>query len=1084
MRRSLREYVLSDQNIYMAIYCLNSYIFNYELLEAKDREVANELRDKFNYDLLLGENNGIINKVKKRIEKLLDDPNDFINTKVFFRPKKFDENTQKVIFRPLHTAGIIDQIAIVSMLNIFTYEQPENGLVLELSSLSRLIPGNFYGNRISLKPEELFKPWSEQYKEYSQQATQRFKQYHESKEYTHEVNLDLINFFPTINPVILYDYILNKLPVTIKGDDLVTAKHLLIKLLFCYVVNLSTSQDIQQYYGTNIEISQPHFTLGIPQGLPQAYFFGNICMIMIANIFDQIFEGISLYYVDDSVIFTKGMTEDVFRKKLDIINVQIKDTICYREGNSIAEDFIRVNYEKLVGFLAIVSPTFKIEVHKEGKSTYTEIATASEGEVWLRQISREVSQIGFDLNTIYSDEEDIIVKNRLSVLVNAVEKEKKMIEKRLQEEIDKTKRDELKTYCEKLIRYYKFFSYRKLKLEMKENDDVHEILPDLTAEIENTSQFVEMYKEGIWEIVLSLRIGTCKNADEKSELREYLCGINEKLFGYSNKKTSYIFQANKDFLEGREGQSVIIDKYDTLKKLVSFKLKGYEKKHRKVINDVLSALLKNCSQYNIDSNKDLLPVEFINTIRLVDANTNELRRMLLNARFSKILNIDISDNFVLEKQIRKPLIYSELRLMIFLRNRKFTIDKLIKMDFGLRKKENLLKIDYTILEVLDCFKTFVTDPVKIDFLVRIHQYTCDVWKNGSKYLYFYTLHNQDHAIDLIKNIIKLVKAVSFLQISANDYYLLFIACYLHDISMVKIPSKDIFLLNNNEADSIGINFLEELQEIGKEIEDINTAKKVLEKYHKRVDGFFEKEIRNKHATDSAHEIKTRTDLDFLETCLREMVAQISEGHGQNVEDIYFMRSNAANSLVSLKFDKILLRLADLLDMSSYRVSRPVLNHNIDQMSAESAFHWISHLITDRYELETQYAIEEDGREGYLVPNRITEILILRIYVEFGQLSGIENKKKCSKVCLDEVDSQSIKLTCGKKCESDRCNFLCKWFVCKNFYLIKEMAELKAYLNRTPRSFYNSDIRINLCIEHCEQTCLTPQQFEIIKSKIM
>lgn len=26
----------------------------------------------------------------------------------------------------------------------------------------------------------------------------------------------------------------------------------------------------------------------------------------------------------------------------------------------------------------------------------------------------------------------------------------------------------------------------------------------------------------------------------------------------------------------------------------------------------------------------------------------------------------------------------------------------------------------------------------------------------------------------------------------------------------------------------------------------------------------------------------------------------------------------------------------------YRVSRPILNHNIDQMSLESAFHWISH----------------------------------------------------------------------------------------------------------------------------------------------
>ena len=83
MKRSLREYLLSNQNIYLAIYCLNSYIFNPELLEVEDRRLANKLRDKFNYDLLLGADGGIINQVKRRIEKLLDDPNDFINTKVF-----------------------------------------------------------------------------------------------------------------------------------------------------------------------------------------------------------------------------------------------------------------------------------------------------------------------------------------------------------------------------------------------------------------------------------------------------------------------------------------------------------------------------------------------------------------------------------------------------------------------------------------------------------------------------------------------------------------------------------------------------------------------------------------------------------------------------------------------------------------------------------------------------------------------------------------------------------------------------------------------------------------------------------------
>lgn len=106
------------------------------------------------------------------------------------------------------------------------------------------------------------------------------------------------------------------------------------------------------------------------------------------------------------------------------------------------------------------------------------------------------------------------------------------------------------------------------------------------------------------------------------------------------------------------------------------------------------------------------------------------------------------------------------------------------------------------MKVLEIYHSFVKDPVSIDKLIITHKYTCDVWKNGSKHLYFYTLHNQEHAIVLIQNIVKLIHAIDFLKISAIDYYILFLACYLHDISMVKIPALDSFLTDTNEADEL------------------------------------------------------------------------------------------------------------------------------------------------------------------------------------------------------------------------------------------------------------------------------------------
>lgn len=40
-----REYLLSDENIYLSIYSLNSYVFEYDLLDANDRELYHSLQE-------------------------------------------------------------------------------------------------------------------------------------------------------------------------------------------------------------------------------------------------------------------------------------------------------------------------------------------------------------------------------------------------------------------------------------------------------------------------------------------------------------------------------------------------------------------------------------------------------------------------------------------------------------------------------------------------------------------------------------------------------------------------------------------------------------------------------------------------------------------------------------------------------------------------------------------------------------------------------------------------------------------------------------------------------------------------------
>lgn len=353
---------------------------------------------------------------------------------------------------------------------------------------------------------------------------------------------------------------------------------------------------------------------------------------------------------------------------------------------------------------------------------------------------------------------------------------------------------------------------------------------------------------------------------------------------------------------------------------------------------------------------------------------------------------------------------------------------------------------------------------------------------------------------VVKNIIKMSSDLSGILEYRNDIisldYILFLACYLHDISMVKIPACDSFLLDTDKADELAKTLLDSYNEEfnkanltknvqGNDIDILSVKKYMLDSYRK-IDNYFEEAVRSKHANDSAAEIRKRSELNYLDTSMRELVAEVSEAHGADERDIYGIKSVASKQLISIKFDKILLRLADLLDMSSYRVSKPILYHNVEQMSEESAFHWISHLLTKGYSLRTEYEITDNAH--VLAPKNIIEKLVLEIPVNISQMSALTCGRTCKKVGIDRnrLSQQGIVLVCGQECKDNgnqerNCNFLCKWFCVKNENLIKELAALKEYLNRNKNNYFKSAIEIR--IKCNDRTSLDARQFEILNEYI-
>lgn len=218
-----KERLYDKSNIFLALFSVHSYVKNCELLSEEDQNEYEALRDIFNEENI----NKWIIRVQDRLDDLLKNDG-HLQAKVYFKPKKYKDGP---VFRPLHHAPLLDQITAVAMLNILIYTFDAQGKV-EMSGLTRLIPNNFYGNRVADDIEHLFMPWNTQYKEYNRLINDAYTKYHENLEYKWEVNLDLENFFPSVNPIVLYKYIASMISVNLDKENRDFILKILEKFIF------------------------------------------------------------------------------------------------------------------------------------------------------------------------------------------------------------------------------------------------------------------------------------------------------------------------------------------------------------------------------------------------------------------------------------------------------------------------------------------------------------------------------------------------------------------------------------------------------------------------------------------------------------------------------------------------------------------------------------------------------------------------------------------------------------------------------------------------------------------------------------
>lgn len=1086
----LKKRLLSDENIFLSIHLLNSYIQNKELLSPEDRKELYSLRDIFDANKI----KDTITKVRSRLEKILDDENEYFESKVYFKPKKIDSEG-KSVFRPLHTASLIDQIAMIAMLQILVYDLDATTGKLVPSELSRLLPSNFYGNRISFNGVQLFKPWQEQYQEYVAKSNDILYSCSETFEYKFEVSLDLENFFPSINPQVLFLFITKHLPLKFNKNEEKTVHSILKKLLIFRLDGLNPDE-ISWYIKSNNKtddksVSSVKYAKGMPQGLPHTYFMANIFMLMIQEKYKTFFPGKMLFYVDDSVIFTNGaeddITEESFIKSVKSLNKEINDSEQELLSKNMEENSI------LPHDYCYNTNDYGVQVHdaetENSKSIFSPVPDAKKysGELYLKSLSRETSNMGFDISTIFSDTEVQMISNRTNTILDAINKEINLIS---QDDLTK------KVYFEKLLRYKKFFSYRKTLLDYRNTGNIHNLKKCVLSDIDlrNSNDglkiFYQKYTDDILAANIQFVFKRCfEEAIDTNDLIKAVKQLNSMIYG-KNVRHSYILQSYRPYLE-KKPEFYSVDFYRSLKKIIAMKFTYLrvqsENQKIKWIQAHFGNLCKgSCKELFVMLELD----EIFQQSTYVRNSTSSIERMVINAVYSFIFEYEIDDSVTFAKKSRNTIQYSEIRTLMQLRNHIFSTNDFLGSLQDFLQDEFWETCDYYLLQVLDAFKIFVRSPKRIDDLILIHKYCSDTWKNGSKYLHFYTLHNQEHAVALIKSSVQLLHAISYFKIKQIDYFVLFAACYLHDISMVTLPNSSKFFAENNEmANCIYTDFADNYSAI--QHNSIKSKKLLCETYHK-IDDFFENDIRSHHAKNSAKEIRVFPELEFIEPTMRELIARVSIGHGYNTADVYYVKSVGKTSLVNEKFITILLRLSDLLDMSRYRISKVILNHNLENLTSVSRFHWISHLLTNGYTLETNYEITmstSSKNTGELLSNgSITEKIKLTVDVLMSQTTEVMKKEKCRFIAKSEFaheeNEQPIILTdCDKDavCKNLKCNFMCKWFVLKNNYLFQELGALKEYLANVQDNFFAPEISV--CVRSVSNTDIPNDIFDYLRDYV-
>lgn len=316
-----------------------------------------------------------------------------------------------------------------------------------------------------------------------------------------------------------------------------------------------------------------------------------------------------------------------------------------------------------------------------------------------------------------------------------------------------------------------------------------------------------------------------------------------------------------------------------------------------------------------------------------------------------------------------------------------------------------------------------------DYITVLHHYIKDLWQNGAKDLPFFTLHNHEHSLELLKKLYQLDDSLMYKitgsVLNCDEFFALLAAIYIHDLGMLYFNYDYYYKSVDN-----GKYIRKELEtyisslEYYDETKPANTNKEVT------------RTIYNDHKSkrsDFTRDKHSKTSKEFHELVKKGCVTDeflidiFAIGYNHGVDEKKFIKvSKSLDREIDMVKTSKFLRLLDSLDQSITRVSFNMYEFlkQVEKSDSRTLGHWAKHILT----------------KGVNFKRLSTKLVELEM--EFFNLEPLSGDKRFSDKGYNfTINKDSINLTKKSNSKDSIYRFFNHFF----YYTFKSIGELNEIL---------------------------------------